>query len=260
MSDQTIIELFGRIIKPGRAMFQALVEGLFPRSCIFCGGTRDGSGDFLCGICRNEIRFIRPPFCHCCGVPAEIDYDYPHPDFECGLCRKKTFAFDRARSMAPYDTVLRGLIHHLKYQKQPGVISEITPMLGDYFKGLEESWEEFYVSPVPLHIRKMRERTFDQSFLIARQVARVLRLPLANGLLRRVRETEPQAKKTKGERGKNIQGAFQVNREELGKGKKILLVDDVFTTGATLHEASRVLKRAGAERVHVFTLARVLIH
>ena len=150
------------------------------------------------------------------------------------------------------------LIHHFKFGKQPGVMQEIAPFIADYFGRQEESWKGFYVSPVPLYFRRMKERTFDQSFLIAREVARSLNLPLANGLLRRVRDTGFQARKTKAERTKNIKGAFAIDRPDRVAGKDILLVDDVMTTGATVNEAAKMLKRAGARQVHVFTLARAL--
>ena len=137
-------------------------------------------------------------------------------------------------------------------------MKDIVPLLAGYFEKKDESWEGFYVAPVPLHFRRMKARTFDQSFLLAREVARTLSLPLANGLLLRVKDTESQAKKTRVERAKNIKGAFQVNRPERVAGLDILLVDDVLTTCATANEAAKVLKRAGAGRVDVFTLARAL--
>jgi ComF family protein len=250
--------IFEKLKHLRRGAFAALLDGLFPRSCIFCEKSRAGGGEFLCGLCEKEIAFIDPPFCTGCGIPADISCDYPEENFECALCRKNSYIFDRARSLGPYDASLKQLIYHFKFNKQPGVMADIIPLLANYFEGREESWEGFYVSPVPLHFRRMKERTFDQSFLLAREVARTLGLPLANGLLLRVKDTESQAKKTRAERAKSIKGAFQVNRPERVAGRDILLVDDVLTTGATANEAAKTLKRSGAGRVEVFTLARVL--
>lgn len=140
-----------------------------------------------------------------------------------------------------------------------GVLPEMDRLLEKYFEDDPEFCQGFTVSPVPLHFNKMKERGFDQAFLIARQVARTLRLPLEGGLLRRVKATDPQATMTRAERARNIKGAFEVNRPELIAGKNILLVDDVFTTGATVNEAAKTLKKNGAGKVYIFTLGRVVV-
>lgn len=252
------MKVFEKINQLGRGTFTSFLDLVFPRDCVYCEKSRKGGGDFLCDLCQKEIVFIDPPYCHCCGIPADISYDFPTENFECALCRKNLFSFDRARSLGSYDAVLKKLIHHFKFGKQPGVMKEIAPIMADYFGRREESWKGFYVSPVPLYFRRMKERTFDQSFLIAREVARTLSLPLANGLLRRVRDTDSQARKTKVERAKNIKGAFAVDRPDRVAGMNILLVDDVMTTGATVNEAAKMLKRSGAGQIHIFTLARAL--
>lgn len=252
------MKTIAKISQLGQRTFTAFLDLVFPRACVYCENSRKGGGEFLCGLCHSEIVFIDPPYCHSCGIPADISYDFPTENFECALCRKNSFFFDRARSLGPYDAALKKLIHQLKFGRQPGVMKEIAPFLADYFGRKEDSWEGFYVVPVPLYFRRMKERTFDQSFLIAREVAKALSLPLANGLLRRVRDTDSQAKKTKVERAKNIKGAFAVDRPDRAQGMNILLVDDVMTTGATVNEAAKMLKRAGAGQIHVFTLARAL--
>ncbi len=252
------MKVYEKISEWGRGAFSLALDLIFPRDCLFCEGSRKEGGDFLCGLCQQEIVFVEPPYCQCCGLPADISYDFPTANFECALCRKNSFFFDQARSLGPYDTALKMLIHHFKFGKQPGVMKDIVPFMADYFGRQEESWDGFYVVPVPLFIRRLKERTFDQSFLIAREVARILHLPLANGLLRRVRDTESQAQKTKAERAKNIKGAFAVDRPDRVWEMNILLVDDVMTTGATVNEAAKILKRSGAGQIHVFTLARAL--
>lgn len=251
-------KIFEKISQLGRWTFTSVLDLVFPRVCLYCENSRKGGGDFLCGFCQQEIVFIDPPYCHGCGIPADISYDFPTENFECALCRKNSYSFDRARSLGPYDTALKQLIHHFKFGKQPGVMKDIAPFMADYFDRQEDSWDGFYVAPVPLYFRRMKARTFDQSFLLAREVARTLSLPLANGLLRRVRDTDSQARKTKSERAKNIKGAFAVDRPDRVAGMNILLVDDVMTTGATVNEAAKMLKRSGAGQIHVFTLARAL--
>ncbi len=140
-----------------------------------------------------------------------------------------------------------------------GVLLEMDYLLEKYFEEDSGYCQGFTVAPVPLHFNKMKERGFDQAFLIARQVAKTLKLPLEGGMLRRVKATEPQATMTRTERARNIKGAFEVNRPELVSGKNILLIDDVFTTGATVNEAAKTLKKNGAGKVYVFTLGRVVV-
>jgi ComF family protein len=253
-----VMIILNKISQMGRVTFNSFLDLVFPRVCVYCEKSRKGGGDFLCRLCQQEIVFIDPPYCHCCGIPADLSYDFPTENFECALCRKNSFAFDRARSLGPYDSALKKLIGHFKFKKQPGVMQDLAPFMADYYDRQEGSWKEFYVAPVPLYFGRMKDRTFDQSFLIAREVARILSLPMANGLLRRVRDTDSQAKKTKAERAKNIKGAFEVDRPDRVAGMNFLLVDDVMTTGATVNEAAKMLKRAGAGQIHVFTLARAL--
>lgn len=251
--------IFKNLEKLVCTLTRGVLDSLFPRPCIYCGGHRDGGGEFLCTPCLGDIAFIRRPLCEACGMPADVSYEFPLAGFLCGECRKNPHPFDRARSLGTYDTVLKELIHAFKYSPQPGAIADIAGLLERYFASAPEGYTGFYVAPVPLHFRKMRERGFDQSFLIAREVASVLNLPLASGLLSRIRDTGSQTARTRVERSRNIRGAFAVDRPEVVRGKDVLLVDDVFTTGATAGEAARVLKRAGAGRVHVFTLARVVV-
>ncbi len=237
-----------------------ILDFVFPQNCISCDAEISEEGDHcLCAPCRADIGFIRPPYCFECGVPADLSYAYPHEEFVCGVCRQDPYQFDQARSLGFYDTVLRTTIHHFKYRKQMGVLPEVDLLLEKYFAQNPGFCQGFMVSPIPLHFNKMKERGFDQAFLIARQVARVLKLPLAGGLLRRIKATSSQATLTRAERARNIKGAFEVSRPDLLAGKNILLVDDVFTTGATVNEAAKILKKEGAAKVYVFTLGRVVV-
>jgi ComF family protein len=231
-----------------------IIDAFYPRVCVYCESGGEGQGPFLCAPCRDSIVLIADPCCHRCGFPADISYDYPHKEFECGLCRKGSFAFDRARSLGIYDSALKQLIHHFKYRKQPGAMKEIEPLIKAHFPRPGESYEGFHVVPVPLHANKLLERGFDQSYLIAQSVAKQARLPFCDNLLTRIKPTESQTRKKKHERLENMRGAFRP--APAVEGKDILLVDDVFTTGSTVNEAAKVFKKAGAGRVYVFTLAR----
>ncbi len=139
---------------------------------------------------------------------------------------------------------------------QPGAINEIEPFLGDYFETCQEEYQGYSVASVPLHVKKLKERGFDQSFVLVHKIAEILDLPLLVRLLKRIRETLPQARKNRAERFQNVRGAFEVVDTEAVFDRNILLVDDVFTTGSTVNEVARVLKQAKAGSVQVFTLAR----
>ena len=245
--------------RSGLKWLSPVLNLFFPQRCIFCNGDRKGGGEYLCGPCMEDIGFIHSPMCFICGVPADISYDYPQDEFTCGVCRQSPYKFDRAQSLGHYDTVLRQLIDHFKYKKQLRVLADIDFLLEKYFFDCGKEYADFTVSPIPLHFSKMKERGFDQAFLLARQVAGVLHAPLESALLRRVTATSAQATKTKTERAQNIKGAFEVNRPEQVAGKNILLVDDVFTTGATANEAAKILKKAGAGKVYIFTFGRVVV-
>ncbi len=143
-----------------------------------------------------------------------------------------------------------------KYQKQAGALDEINLLLEAFFLQHREEYRELTVIPVPLHMKKCRSRGFDQAVLLAREVARIFKLSLAEGTIKRIRETPTQTRMTRNQRIENMRGAFEVQEARAIADHRILVVDDVMTTGATVGEVSRVLKIAGARRVEVLTLGR----
>jgi len=234
------------------------LDGLFSQPCIACEEEKDREGFYLCSFCHKDIRRIISPYCNLCGQPGEMDYDYPREDFICGLCRHHPFTFQQARSLGYYETALKNIIQHLKYRKQPGVIREIRPLLRQYFEYDNSKYNGFTVVPVPLSEKRMQARGFDQAYLIARETARVLELPLLPNSLTRIRDAPFQANLERNKRLENIKGVFAAKLPDLLKGKKILLVDDVLTTGSTCNEIAKVLKTSKVDCVNVFTLARAV--
>ena len=136
----------------------AVLNLLFRQNCIFCSGDRRGGGEYLCCTCFNDIGLIHTPICFVCGVPADISYNYPQDEFVCEVCRQSPYKFDRAGSLGLYDNVLRQLIHHFKYQKQLGVLSDIDCLLEKYFSEYGKDYSGLTVSPIPQYFNKMRER------------------------------------------------------------------------------------------------------
>jgi ComF family protein len=182
----------------------------------------------------------------------------------CGLCRRLEPPFARATAYGSYEGGLRDLIHLLKYDEVRPAANVLGRMLREAIADLDASIGEgdVLVVPVPLYSRKMRQRGFNQSELIARAAMKLSsagdRLTLDSAVLVRCRETQSQTGLTRHQRRENIRGAFLVARPDAVTAREVLLVDDVFTTGTTVSECARVLRRAGASKVWVATVARTL--
>lgn len=183
-----------------------------------------------------------PPFCPKCGEPA------PAIEGLCGLCIKGEHLFDFARSAFLFTATLREIIHHLKYADRVSLARPLGDALKECLQREEFSGE--LIIPVPLHRSRERERGFNQAELIAARLGR----PVARRILRRRKNTPSQTGLSRNERKRNLAGAFEVRGEVRGS---VIVVDDVYTTGATMNEIARTLKRAGASRVEVLTVARV---
>jgi ComF family protein len=182
----------------------------------------------------------------------------------CGLCRRLEPPFARATAYGSYEGGLRDLIHLLKYDQVRPAANVLGRMLREAIADLDASigGAEVLVVPVPLYSRKLRQRGFNQSELIARAALKLSsagdRLTLDSAVLVRCRETQAQTGLTRHQRRENIRGAFAVAKPDAVTGREVLLVDDVFTTGTTVSECARILRRAGASRIWVATVARTL--
>jgi ComF family protein len=182
----------------------------------------------------------------------------PGDDHLCSACLTEERYFTKARAIALYEGLLAETVSRFKYQGASRLAKPLGALLGEY-QDLEFSFAEFdLILAVPLHSRRLRQRGFNQSMLLARRLSQRHSIPLDFASLHRTRHTQPQTHLSGSERQKNIRGAFQVRRPGVISGKHILLIDDVFTTGATVQECSKVLLEAGAKRVDVLTLARAL--
>lgn len=232
-------------------MLRSLIDLFFPPVCALCEEALR-SGPFCAGCLEKfEAKKITSPLCTSCGIPFPSSGANDH---ECGGCINGNIPFMKARSAYTYDGVVLEAIHKLKYR---GKVTLAGP-LGALIAGaaIFPKAPDLIV-PVPLHKRRLRHRGFNQSLLLSREVSKALSVPLDYINLKRVRETEQQINLTALERVRNVSGAFETGRAGVFKGRQVLLVDDVFTTGATITECSRVLKRAGA-KVFALTLARAV--
>ena len=204
--------------------------------------------------------------CGVCGERLASPYAVADGMARCGACQRLEPLFTKAVAYGSYEAGLRELIHLLKYEQVRPAAAVLGRMLGEAVASLQPLLSQAeslpLVIPVPLHAAKLRQRGFNQSELIARIALRApllpARLQVCSSALERVRNTESQTGLTRHQRRENVRGAFSVRNPELVAGRTILLVDDVFTTGTTVSECARILRRAGSESVWVATVARVL--
>lgn len=202
----------------------------------------------------SKLQFISGSQCVRCGLPFEIEVD---PDQVCGACLARPPAYDRARAALIYGDVSRELVLGLKYQGRRDALVMLSGWMAN--AGADLLGEADLIVPVPLHYFRLIRRGFNQSGWLAAALSRRSSVRLSVDALKRVRATPIQGSLSPDARRRNVQGAFRVRpgRAKLVKGKRVLLVDDVLTTGATVEACARTLKRAGAACVDVITLARV---
>ena len=228
---------------PKRALLDQILNLLFPVTCSVCyAHVPERRWGGACPQCWSSLIPIEPPFCPKCGEPA------PAIEGLCGLCLQGEHLFDFARSALLFTHTFREIIHHLKYADR---VSLARPLGGILKQCLDShDFKGEIIVPVPLHRSRERVRGFNQAELIAEGLGR----PVARRLLRRRKDTPSQTGLTRSERKRNLAGAFETIGNVHGS---VIVVDDVYTTGSTMNEIARTLKRAGADRVEVLTVARV---
>ncbi len=241
---------------PAKRWLNAASAFVYPEVCQLCGVNRATPAEgFVCAHCWQRVRFIRPPFCERCGLPYEGNLTTP---FECTNCREMQLSFRSARSAVAAQGVVLEAIHRYKYQRalwfEPFLadllIREAAPELR------KEKWD--WLVPVPLYSTKQREREFNQAERLARRLSAAVDIPMNTRLLKRVSPTRTQTLLTRQERSANVRRAFAARKKARLHGERIVLVDDVFTTGATTSACAKTLLAAGAKEVCVWTVARGL--
>ena len=260
-----------------KTIVAAVRETLFPSKCLLCGdffeapdssqvelgGFETALAGWLCSACRLDSEAISSPQCPRCGLPF---FSSEAGDHLCGDCRTRPGAFDRARAVGHYGDALKALILQFKFHGHVGLAQPLGRLLLAAFLRHWRADSVDLILPVPLHGRRMRQRGYNQAYLLVRHWPRwykalhgaPLTCRIEHDLLRRVRPTSPQTGLNRGERERNLSRAFALAGTLPAEGSRILLVDDVLTTGATVNACARVLSAAGAGRVEVLTLARAV--
>jgi len=235
-----------------RRLGRAVVDGVLPPRCLACGTIVD-EPDALCSSCWAGMTFFAPPWCAVCGLP------FPHPMGEeavCADCARQKPSWDRARAVMRYDKHSRHLVLALKHGDRTHVARALGRWMGragvELFEGAD------IIVPVPLHWTRLFTRRYNQAGLLAHAVRAAGGPPVMADWLVRRRRTPSQGRLGPVARVRNVRGAFAVRRGCDVKGKRIVLVDDVLTTGATVEECARVLRRGGAAFIGVLTLSRAV--
>ncbi len=239
-----------------KCSLEAGLSFFYPDVCQNCGNERATANEgFIGPSCWKQIRFIRPPFCERCGLPFPGEIT---STFECSNCREIALHFCWARSAVAAEGMVLDIVHRYKYNRALWFESFLADLLlREAAPSLrQESWD--LIVPVPLHPLKEREREFNQAGRLAQHLARELRLSLDRKALRRVEPTRTQTQLSRTERAANVRRAFALNKPVELKGKRVVLIDDVLTTGATTSACARLLREGGAAEVCVWTVARGL--
>ena len=241
-------------------VLNSLIDLIYPPRCSICQAfLQDKAAPHsdrdlpFCESCFNGFTEIKSPICSLCGRPFS---DGTERDRICEDCLRKRPSYDIARAPYLYDGALMTAIHELKYAQKTHLADSLGSLLASFAQTWIGELKGCLVMPVPLHPRRLRARGFNQSLLLARCVASKTGAELDFLSLRRTRFTKPQTELSSEERKKNVRKAFEVVKPEAVKRRTILLVDDVATTGSTLNECTKALKRAGADGVLCLVLAR----
>lgn len=241
-----------------REALDALASLVFPAPCRICEATLTTASRIpICSTCLDSLQVLAGAACQKCGRPFVSAVAAAVPQPLCHLCRRDVYNFDLARSFAAYTDAMVRAIVLLKYHAVTPLGGWFAARLAEMVARNPDAFAADVVVPVPLHVSRLRERGYNQAELIARPLAKRLGLPLRSYLLVRTRPRPDKLKLTRKERWRTVRGAYAMRSDTKIDKLRVLLVDDVFTTGATLDACARVLRQAGASRVVALTVARV---
>ena len=234
-----------------RDIYETGIVFLYPAKCRVCETFLEiTSTPYICDNCWNDIQFLKPPWCDICGTPGVRGL--------CDECATAPPRYGKLRSIAFYQTTLQQAIHLFKFQKKQVFAQHLIHLINERIPADCCIADYDFILPVPIHKKRLRERGFNQATLLAKGVAQAAGVPVLTDALVRQRHTVAQSSLGMEDRQHNIIGAFEIPNPKVIRDKRILIVDDVFTTGATVREAVNELWKADPAEVDVLTLARTL--
>jgi len=223
-------------------------ELLFPRRCPVCDRPVKPAGKKICDVCREKLRYVSGAYCMKCGKPLSGETaEY------CMECRQKKHEFVQGMSLYEYESAAAS-IYRFKYAKRREYAEFFGEELSERFGEMIRKWNVDALIPVPIHKTRKRERGYNQAELLAQQLGRRTGLPVVSDLLVRCRKTTPQKELNALQRQNNLKKAFKISQNDV-KLSTIIVIDDIYTTGSTVDEMTKILKQAGVGKVYVLTLA-----
>ena len=234
-----------------REMFETAIIFLYPAKCRVCDGFLTvASIPYICANCWQDVQCLEPPWCDICGTPGVNGL--------CDECAISPPRYGKLRSIAFYHKSLQQAIHLFKFEKKKVFAQPLIQLINAHIPSDCDIAEYDFVLPIPIHKKRLRERGFNQAALLANGIAKVEDVPVLVNTLVRKRHTVAQSSLDRDARQQNIIGAFEVRNPDVIRGKRLLIIDDVFTTGATIREAVSELWTADPAEIDVLTLARTL--
>lgn len=236
-----------------KRLIPSLLDFLFPPLCHICRSFIEDAGNIhICAGCRDRMPLALSPLCTVCGIPFAGAGD----DHICGQCLVHPPHFDSARAHLLHQGPAREMIHAFKYRYKTHLRRPLALLALEGLSGFITRRQPDVIIPVPLHRKRLQSRGFNQAVLLGEVFSTYLSVPMQTGTLARIRETEPQIELSGEERRRNVRDAFAVACPEAILNRRVLLLDDVMTTGSTVNECAKELKNAGALSVTVATVAR----
>ena len=234
-----------------RDMFETAIVFLYPAKCRVCDGFLGvTSMPYICADCWQDVQFVEPPWCDICGIPGVNGL--------CDDCAISPPRYGKLRTIAFYHRSLQQAIHLFKFEKKRVLARHLIHLINAHIPSDCDIAEYDFVVPIPIHKKRLRERGFNQAALLADGIAKAEDIPVLVDTLVRKRHTVAQSSLDRDARQENIVGAFEVRNRDVIRGKRLLIIDDVFTTGATIREAVSELWTADPAEIDVLTLARAL--
>ncbi len=234
-----------------REMFETAIVFLYPAKCRVCDDFLGvGAMPYICTKCWQDVQFLKPPWCDICGTPDVNGL--------CDACATSPPRYGQLRTVALYQTTLQQAIHLFKFEKRKVFARHLIELINAHTPVDCDIATYDFILPIPIHKKRLRERGFNQATLLADGIAEAVGVPVLTDTLVRKRHTVAQSSLDREARQQNIVGAFEVRNPKLIRGKRLLVIDDVFTTGATIREAVNELWTVDPAEIDVLTLARTV--